>query len=440
MAKPNQTGSALTERYSELRGLLPGNALNWLQALRDKSRAAFDASGLPTVKDEAWKYTNLNRLRRTGFLPAPLTTQATAQAAIDTIPVGSALNLDAYKIVLLNGMVNPALSDLDRLPEGVTLDGTNALPQELFGKLVNFDRTPIAALNTASFADSVCLHVHENALIDKPIHVISVGGNQTEPVAFHPRILINSAPGSNMTLLESHIGIGSQPYFSNSVVEISLGENATLHHYKLQNEQPDAFHIAATEARLEKVAGYENFVLTVGAALSRNEINVEIAGAHAECRLFGGYLLKQRQHADHTTFVDHAAPESRSREIYKGVLDDQSRGVFQGKILVRRDSQKSDGHQLNQALLLARGAEIDSKPELEIYADDVKCSHGATAGQLDETALFYLRARGIDKDTARNLLIGAFINSAIDEISNVPVQDAMSGIISNWLAKGKNDD
>ena len=221
------------------------------------------------------------------------------------------------------------------------------------------------------------------------------------------------------------------------VLEIGVGNGAVLRHYKLQNEHTNAFHIAANEVRLSQAAYYENFVLTIGASLSRNEVNVEILGPHAECRLLGSYLLKGNQHGDHTTFIDHAAPESSSREIYKGVLDDQSRGVFQGKILVRKDSQKTNGHQLNQALLLARGAEIDSKPELEIYADDVKCSHGATAGELDETALFYLQSRGIDKQSARNLLIAAFIHSALEEISNRNVHDAMSGIISSWLAAGK---
>jgi len=434
MAVSKKTATLLTERYGELREFLPGNTLHWLQALRDQSIATFDGTGLPTVRDESWKYTNLNKLRRTGFVPAPLT----ASSAIDAVPVGSALEIDAYKIVLVNGVVNPALSSLDVLPEGITLDDTSTLPLDKFGSLVDFERTPVAALNTASFADAVCLYIRENALIEKPIHIISIGGNHKDTVAFHPRILVDAAAGSNATLLESHIGIGGQPYFSNSVTEIGVGNGAVLHHYKLQNEQTSAFHIAATEVRLSQGSVYENFVLTIGAALARNEINVEILGPHAECRLLGGYLLKGDQHGDHTTFIDHAAPQSSSREVYKGVLDDQSRGVFQGKILVRKDSQKTDGHQLNQALLLARGAEIDSKPELEIYADDVKCSHGATAGELDETALFYLQARGIDKESARNLLIAAFIQSALEEISNGTVHDAMSGIISNWLATGKS--
>jgi len=433
MAVSKKTATLLTERYGELREFLPGNTLHWLQALRDQSIATFDGTGLPTVRDESWKY-NLNKLRRTGFVPAPLT----ASSAIDAVPVGSALEIDAYKIVLVNGVVNPALSSLDVLPEGITLDDTSTLPLDKFGSLVDFERTPVAALNTASFADAVCLYIRENALIEKPIHIISIVGNHKDTVAFHPRILVDAAAGSNATLLESHIGIGGQPYFSNSVTEIGVGNGAVLHHYKLQNEQTSAFHIAATEVRLSQGSVYENFVLTIGAALARNEINVEILGPHAECRLLGGYLLKGDQHGDHTTFIDHAAPQSSSREVYKGVLDDQSRGVFQGKILVRKDSQKTDGHQLNQALLLARGAEIDSKPELEIYADDVKCSHGATAGELDETALFYLQARGIDKESARNLLIAAFIQSALEEISNGTVHDAMSGIISNWLATGKS--
>lgn len=433
MAASKKTATRLTESYGDLRELLPGNTLHWLQALRDQSLSYFDRAGLPTVRDESWKYTNLNTLRRTGFVPAPLAIPST----IDTVPVGSGLEIEAYQIVLVNGVVNSALSSLDDLPEGIALDFTSALPLDKFNRLVDFEKTPIAALNTASFADAVCIYIQENSLIEKPIHIISIGGNNKASVTFHPRILVDAAAGSNATLLESHIGIGGETYFSNSVAEIGVGNGAVLRHYKLQNEHTNAFHIAANEVRLSQAAYYENFVLTIGASLSRNEVNVEILGPHAECRLLGSYLLKGSQHGDHTTFIDHAAPESSSREIYKGVLDDQSRGVFQGKILVRKDSQKTNGHQLNQALLLARGAEIDSKPELEIYADDVKCSHGATAGELDETALFYLQSRGIDKQSARNLLIAAFIHSALEEISNRNVHDAMSGIISSWLAAGK---
>lgn len=432
MAASHNTARKLTERYGELRPQLPGTALHWLQSLRDDSFAAFDKAGLPTVRDERWKYTNLNRLRRAGLVPAPLA----APAVLETLPVGHALDIDAHNIVLVNGVLSPALSDLVELPEGVTLDGTDTLPLDKFSRLLDYERTPVAALNTAAFADAVCLYIRENAAIEKPIHLLSLGGQAVDPVAFHPRFLIDAGAGSRATILESHIGLGGETYFSNTVTEIGLGQGAMLQHYKLQNEQQNAAHIAAAEVRLSEGSVYENFVLTLGAALSRNEIHVEIMGPHAECRLLGGYLLNGNQHGDHTTTIDHAAPESSSREVYKGVLDGEARGVFQGKILVRRDSQKTDGHQLNQALLLSRSAEIDSKPELEIYADDVKCSHGATAGELDDEMLFYLRARGIDENSARNLLIAAFIQSALEEISNSAVQDAMSGIMTGWLERG----
>jgi Fe-S cluster assembly protein SufD len=429
-AKKKNTATPLTEGYDALRAKLPGSALNWLQALRDQGRAAFDARGLPTAKDEAWKYTNLNRLRRDGFVPAPMA----PAARVESLPAGNILGLDAYRIVLVNGALDETLSDLGRMPEAVSIAGTDGLAREVFGQIVDLDTAPVAALNTAAFDDAVAIHVHANALLDKPIHIVSLGGGTADPVVFHPRVLVDAAPGSQVTLLESHVGAGGESYFSNSVVEIAVGTRASVRHYKLQNEQPGAVHIADTAVRLADDASYESFVLTLGAALARNEISVEIAGRHAECRLFGGYLLAGDQHGDHTTFIDHAAPESTSREVYKGVLDGKSRGVFQGKILVRKDSQKTDGHQLNQALLLSRGAEIDSKPELEIYADDVKCAHGATAGELDEEALFYLRARGIDAASARNLLIAAFIQSALEEMSDAKVREAMAGMIDTWLA------
>tara|TARA_B100001093_G_scaffold516341_1_gene594886 strand:- start:1508 stop:2266 length:759 start_codon:yes stop_codon:yes gene_type:complete len=252
--------------------------------------------------------------------------------------------------------------------------------------------------------------------------------------------MINAGQNSKVTFFESHIGAKGSNYFSNCVAEIELSSNATLHHYKVQNDHEDATHIAASEVRLADGSNYENFVVTVGAKLSRNEINAQIIGSNADCRLLGIYLLNGKQHGDHTTSIDHAAPDSTSHEMYKGVLDDNARGVFQGKILVRKDSQRTNGYQLNQALLLSKGTEVDSKPELEIYADDVKCSHGATAGELDEEALFYLRARGISEVVARNLLIEAFIKSALDEISNPSIQTTLGATISNWLSAGKCND
>jgi Fe-S cluster assembly protein SufD len=254
------------------------------------------------------------------------------------------------------------------------------------------------------------------------------------PLAFHPRVLILAGRNSHATVVESHVGLGDRPYFSNLVSEVTLREGAVLGHYKLQNEQPGAFHLAATQVRLDSRSTYDGFVLSLGARLSRNEIRAHLGGGEIECRLNGAYAVAGDQHVDNTTFIDHAAPGSRSREVYKGVLDETARGVFQGKILVRPHAQKTDGHQLNRALLLSRGAEVDSKPELEIYADDVKCSHGAAIGEIDEDQLFYLRARGIDRMTARAILVEAFLGEVLDEIRLDAAREAYRGLLAGWLA------
>jgi Fe-S cluster assembly protein SufD len=395
---------------------------------------------------EAWKYTNLNRLRRTGFAPDA------AGATVDTVPVGNALSADADTLVLVNGAFRP---DLSTLPDGkavaVTpladaLKNEPALLETHLGKIAPADRLPLAALNTALAADGLVIRFTRGRDAEKPLHIVSIGAAGKDAVMFQPRLLVIGEEGSGGCILESHIGATDGVTFSNAVTEIALAKGARLRHYKLQNEHPSAFHLATCGVTLADDASYDSFVLQVGGRIARHEIHARLEGRHAECRLNGAYLLRGEQHADNTTVIDHIAPDGLSRELYKGVLDGKSRGVFQGKVLVQRDAQKTDSHQLNKALLLARGAEVDSKPELEIYADDVQCGHGATAGEMDEDALFYLRSRGIDEATARGLLVHAFIGDAIDQIAHEPSREAFRKVVDGWLAEeglttgGEKDD
>ena len=232
-------------------------------------------------------------------------------------------------------------------------------------------------------------------------------------------------------MIEHHVGLGIGATFANHVAEAYVGEGAILRHYKVQREGAEAFHLSNSVAKVGKDACYDNFILTTGARLARNEVRVAL-GLGSSCNVNGAYMIGGHQHCDTTTVIEHREPHCTSREVYKGVIDDTARAVFQGKILVRHGAQKTDGYQQNRALLLSDTAEIDAKPELEIYADDVKCSHGATAGELDDEALFYLRARGIDKETARGLLIGAFLAEALEEIPEESVREAFQGIIAGW--------
>ncbi|MDH3700235.1 MAG: Fe-S cluster assembly protein SufD [Alphaproteobacteria bacterium] len=442
MASKSTRLTAFADHLDGVAATLPRQDLGWLQELRAAARDRYAAAGLPTPRLESWKFTNLNRLPRVGFTAAAL-----AEApAVDSVPVGAAIAAEGAVVVLVNGRFRADLSNLADLPKGATvlgiadaLETQDGLLETHLDRIAGESDASLAALNTAQLADGVYLHLAEGVTLERPLHVISIGAARGEPVAFHPRLLLIAEPGSHGCILESHVGAGDGAYFTNTVVEASVGEGAVLQHYKLQNDHPAAWHTATTGVELAARAVYDSFVLQIGGHMARNEIIARILGSHAECHLNGTYLLRGKQHADNTTLIDHAAPESTSREVYKGVVDDQARGVFQGKILVRRNAQKTDGHQVNKTLLLSRGAEIDSKPELEIYADDVKCGHGATAGELDEDALFYLQARGIDPETARGLLIEAFIGETIDEILRPTMRNALRDIVAGWLTDGRHD-
>jgi Fe-S cluster assembly protein SufD len=266
------------------------------------------------------------------------------------------------------------------------------------------------------------------------VHLVSIGAATGSAKMTAPRVLILAGEGSVASIVESHVGVGEAERFTNIVTQITVGAGAVLGHYKLQAEPGTVSHIATTRVTVADRGSYDGFVLTTGAALARSEIRGLLAGSHIEYRVNGAYLGRGRQHLDTTTFIDHAEPDCHSSEVYKGVLAEKARGVFQGKILVRPDAQRTDGYQMNRAMLLSREAEIDSKPELEIYADDVKCSHGATVGELEPDQMFYLMARGIPRDRARAILVEAYVAEAIDEIRGAPVREAFQGVAAAWLA------
>ena len=416
----------------DFEGILPGSGTGWLDRLRADAQKTYQMSGLPTPRTEAWKYTNLRQLARTDFVAA----QASCSAEISVLPEGCAALTDAYIAAFVNGCFAPSLSSLDDLPEGVEAVSLaaklNTDAVSLEGRFGDTDGLPLATLNTGLISDGLYLRLNDGVVLEKPIHLVSIGHSDGGPVSFHARHLIAMGAGTVATVVESHIGEGT--YFSNGVLEISVNGGAVLNHYKLQNEGSEVFHVATNLVRLADGAVYDNFVLQVGAKLARNEIRA-VLGERVECRLNGAYLAGGEQHIDNTTFIDHAAPNSSSREVYKGVLDESARGVFQGKILVRQGSQKTDGHQLNKTLLLSPGTEIDTKPELEIYADDVKCSHGATTGELEEEPLFYLRARGIDPERARAMLVAAFVGEALDEMQVEGPRVAFQALVDDWLAR-----
>ncbi|MBE9558006.1 MAG: Fe-S cluster assembly protein SufD [Proteobacteria bacterium] len=432
MAQDQNLKFSLAGPFDEAAPRLPGADLAWLDALRSQGIEAFRANGLPNRKVEAWRYTNVGGLEKQGFAPLA------ESAALASLPEGAALAIEgACKIVFVNGRLRADLSDLDHLPEGVHAHGlTEALAdlEELIAPASKGRDGALAALNDAFMEDGLVLRVAAGAIVETPIHLISVGVPvEGQAVAFHPRNLVVAGKGSRATLIESHIGAGEGSYFSNSITDIQVARGATLTHAKLQDEGPKAFHVALVRVRIGDEAVYDNFVLHRGAELARNEVHARIDGTGAECRLNGAYLGANRQHMDNTTVIEHKAPGSSSSEVFKGALDGRARGVFQGRIVVHRDAQQTEGNQLNKTLLLSRDAEMDTKPELVIYADDVKCSHGATIGELDDAALFYLRSRGIDEATARDILVSAFLNEAVEELRDPTLADAFRARIEGWV-------
>ena len=421
--------------YAARKATLPGQDLSWVAELREAGIARFEVLGFATPKVEEWKYTNLKPfLVRTAY---PAAGAATADIASPLL--SRHVLADAHCLVFVNGNHRPDLSKIGELPAGVRLGGLaellNDAPELIephLGRIARLDGQAPLALNAAMMNDGGVVLVDNR--IDRPIHFLFIATVQDPPPAAHPRNLIVAAPGSSATVVESYVSGHGERYWTNAATEVDCAPGSRLAHLKLQTESAEAFHLAATSVDVAPGARYDSFVLSHGALLSRHEIVASLSGPDGDCRLNGVFLGRDRQHLDTTTVIDHRQPGSRSDQFYKGVLDDSARGVFQGKIIVQPDAQGTDAHQLNKNLLLTPGAQMDSKPELRIFADDVKCSHGAAIGDLDVDALFYLRARGVDEESARRTLIAAFIEELVDGIAHPVVRSRFRDSAAAFLA------
>ncbi|MDE0391842.1 MAG: Fe-S cluster assembly protein SufD [Rhodospirillales bacterium] len=413
---------------------LPGAGLPWLDALRAEGRR-LSADGLPSTRLEAWKYTSLAPLAALEFAAPAADSVAEADLGPDAFDA-----VDGPSLVFVNGRLSASHSRFDALPQGLRivalaegLADDPAQVEALVGGTAPLNGDPMAAFNAAFAADGCIVETEPGAEVQEPVRLRFVAAPGGEPLAYHPRVIVRAGAGSRLALVECHEGPGGAPSWSNPLVDVRVGEGAVLSHVKLQIEGEGAYHTALTKAALAGGAHYESHLLALGAGLARHEIHVRFDGEDADCQLRGGYMARGSQHVDNTTVIDHAVPHCESREVYKGVLDDTARGVFQGRIVVRKDAQKTDGHQLNRTLLLSPKAEIDTKPELEIYADDVKCSHGATAGEPEADQLFYLRSRGLDHRTALALIVEGFMGELLGEIGHEPVRAALAVRVADWI-------
>ena len=422
--------------FARLRATLPGAGIGWIEDLRARAMARFAEAGFPSVRNEAWKYTDLRRLARATFKPAPPVPAVVARAALAPWLVDRA----AHVAVFVDGRFAPSLSTLDGLPKGVAfrslaqvLAEAPKLVEGHLGRIATLEGPGLVALNTALMEDGVVLVLDKGVAVEGPLQVLHLA-SESAGCAVHPRLLAIAGEASAATLVESFAALGGAQGFTDAVAEIDVGPGARIRHVRLQEESAASWHVGLTGVRIARDAGYEGFIVSAGARLSRTEIRVRLDGNGAECTLDGATLVRGRQHADVTTDIEHASGHARSRQMFKAVLDDQSRSVFQGRVVVAEDAQRTDAQQSSRNLLLSRGARADSKPELIIHADDVKCSHGATVGDLDRSALFYLRARGIDERTARGLLIEGFVRELIEAAPGDVVRARIERTITTWLA------
>jgi Fe-S cluster assembly protein SufD len=430
-----ETGRALGEAFAIARDRLPGAG-----RIADARRQAFEAyerAGLPHRRIEEWKYTDLRVLMRE-VLPL-----AAAPDAAALTHAGDALELHAIdgvrKLVLVDGVFAPRLSDLAKPQKGLSIrtlhevleKGDAALQAQL---LAPDNSNPMVALNSAMMTDGVVIEVADGVVLAQPLHVVHIASGGA-PAAMFTRSLLKIGKSAGATLVESYISAdGAKVYQAHDSLIVSIGDNARLDHVRLIEDSREAFNISSSVVTLGAHAHFNTFGMTSGASVSRYQAAIAFAGEGSKVTTNGVNLLNGRQHADTTLFMDHAVPNCSSREIFRSVVDDRGHSVFQGRIIVQPKAQKTDAKMMTRALLLSDEAEADNKPELEIFADDVTCGHGATTGALDESLLFYLRARGLSEKEAQALLIQAFVGEAIESIVDDNLRELAIAAAQRWLA------
>lgn len=394
----------------------------WLHNVRKDAIGRFAALGFPTTRLEEWKYTNVAAIARIPFQAAEFRWDGLTEERLAELPLAhAAFSECCSRIVFVNGHYSPQLSSPD-LPEGLII-GSMALAikqntprmKEHLAQHAGYQHQAFVALNTAFLEDGAFIEIPRGVTVDAPIHILFVSTSD-EPIASHPRSLIVVGDDSQASIIEEYIALGERSCLTNAVTEIVAGENSVLEYYKLQAEEEEAFHVSTVQVSQGRSSAFTSHSISFGGALVRNDLNVALNGDGAECTLNGLYLSANDQHVDNHTVIDHIKPHCSSRELYKGILDDQSSAVFNGSIIVRKDAQKTDARQSNKNLLLSEGATINSKPQLEINADDVKCTHGTSIGHLDEDSIYYLRSRGVGLAEARRVLTYGFANDVLNRM------------------------
>ena len=421
---------AFRAAFEQVRQESAGNGV--VGSLRDRAFARFSEVGLPTTRLEPWRFTNVSPIAERRFSMAP--SEVVDEAALSPFVLPG---VDGPRAVSIDGRYVEGLSSVAGMPAGVEVGSLSTalatdteLVESQLSRLAVFGDAAQAftALNTSLFQDGVVVRIPDNTVVEAPIHLLFASTGRSD-VMSHPRVLVSVGKNSQARLIESYVGLADGAYLTNVVTEVIAQDGAVVDHYKLLRESVEAYHVASMHLWLGRSSTFSSHAITMGGAITCNNVSAELQGEGAECTLNGLYLANRTRLVDNHTTINHAKPRCKSHELYKGILDDRARAVFNGKIVVAIDAQKTDAKQTNNALLLSENAQINTKPELEILANDVKCTHGATIGQLDSDSLFYLRSRGLDAEQARNVLIHAFASDLLNRIAIEPIRRQLDAVL-----------
>lgn len=438
VATPTQALDNYAETFRGFEESAASMELAWLRKLRQEGFARFRETGFPTVRDEDWRFTSVAAIAQTPFRLARNGHSLPARKELEPLYMADA----ACRLVFVDGRFAPELSALGRLPHGVAV---SSLAEEIandpaavephLGRYLDLRRDAFGALNTAFLEDGAYVRIGKGVVVREPIYLLFVATAQAVPTVSYPRNLIVAEENCQATIVEDYVSLGGGPALCNTATELVAGDNSVLSHYMIEREHAQTFNVSTLRIQQGRAADVSSHSVLVGGGLVRNNVHPVLAGEGGECLINGLFVGSGRQHLDNYMLVEHASPHCGSRQFYNGILDGHAHGVFHGRIIVHKDAQKTDAKQTNRNLLLSDSAQIDTKPQLEIYADDVKCTHGATIGQIEENALFYLRSRGMDETSARRLLLLAFASECLERMKEGPARTHVEELIHQSLAR-----
>lgn len=422
--------------FLETRG---GDASRWVAELRREGISGFSNLGFPSVSDEEWRFTNLSALGRLSFSLPPAEAPGLRAETADSFGFAG---LECTRLVFVDGRFSPSLSSsfeesggtvVGSLSAAIERDGDAVRPH--LARYADYEKDAFVSLNTSYFQDGAFVRVPDGTVLEKPVHVLHVATGEAGPLFMNPRNLVVAGKSAAATVVEHYVSLSDDAYFSNAVTEVVCAENSSVEHYRLEFASERSFNFLTLRVDQKRDSNVASHSFLRGGAIVRNNVHPVLAGEGSNCDIYGLFVSEGRQHMDNFMRVEHASARCDSRQFYNGVLDGRSRGVFHGRIIVHEGAEKTDAKQTNRNLLLSDAARIDTKPQLEIYNDDVKCTHGATIGQMDEEALFYLRSRGVSGKNAKMMMLRAFTDQTLETMSADPVRESMQGVLSGWFEK-----